>query len=186
MGEFTELLRQLESGEAGALDRLAQLAYPELRKLARARLYASGPERLLRTTELVHECYLRLAGAQRLRIVDRKRFYAYAAKIMRSIIVDELRDAKAQKRGGGAIFTTLDSTGFGAPMVEDDVERIDRALQTLAGVDQALATVVEMRFFGGFTEAEIAEALDSSERTVRRQWDKARLLLAEMLAPDGV
>jgi RNA polymerase sigma factor (TIGR02999 family) len=187
MGEWTEALARFEAGAPQAVHELARLAYPELRKLARSRLYASGPERLLQTTELVHECWLRLADSQRLALPDRQHFYAYASKIMRSVIVDEVRSAAAHKRGGDLHFTTLGTTAHEQAAPDDgaaSIEAIDSALERLARTEPQLAQVVEMRFFGGFAETEIAQALGSSERTVRRQWEKARLLLADLLAPD--
>lgn len=183
MSDFTDLLRRVEAGEAGAFDELAKVAYPELRKLARSRLYGSGPQTLLGTTTLVHECFLRLADRQPLSVEDRKRFFAYASKVMRSIIVDMVREARAQKRRPEEGLDTLGTTALEQPAPNDDVIRIDQALSDLARIEPELARVVEMRFFGGLTEVEIANALSSSERTVQRQWERARLLLADMLAP---
>lgn len=183
MGEFTRLLGQVSSGVPDAMDELARLAYPELRKLARSRLYQSGPSSPLGTTTLVHECFLRLLKDEPVRSEDRKRFFAYASKVMRSIIVDMVREAGAQKRGA-EWQTTLDASSLEVPAANDELLRIDSALADLAKHQPQLAQIVEMRFFAGLTESEIAEALDSSERTVRRQWEKARLLLADLLAPD--
>jgi RNA polymerase sigma factor (TIGR02999 family) len=186
MGEFTEALRAIEAGLPPALHELARLAYPELRKLARSRLYASGPDRLLDTTELVHECWLRLSTAHDLKLPDRRHFYAYASKVMRSVIVDEVRSAATRKRSGDFEWTTLSTTALADGAIGDAadvVAPIDQALERLAQTEPLLAQVVEMRFFAGFTETEIAQALGISERTVRRHWDKARLLLAGMLAP---
>jgi RNA polymerase sigma factor (TIGR02999 family) len=184
MGDLTAALARIEAGASEAMKALVALAYPELRKLARARLYASGPERLLDTTEVVHECYLRLERTRGLSFGDRKAFYGYAAKLMRSIIVDEVREARAAKRGGDVNFTTLTTASLGQAASVDTIEPIDEALQALEKREPDLAMVVEMRFFGGFSEPEIAEATGTSERTVRRRWERARLLLAEMLAPD--
>ncbi len=160
-------------------------AYPELKKIARARLHAAqhgAPG--LSTTALVHESFLRLAGrVDALQFDSRGHFYAYAARVMRSVIVDLVREQAAERRGGGASHVTLDTVLVDGLAGPDDAEalRVDEALTALATVEPRLAQVVEMRYFAGLTEAEIAEALDVTERTVRRDWDKARLLLRSML-----
>ncbi|MBL8276274.1 MAG: sigma-70 family RNA polymerase sigma factor [Pelomonas sp.] len=160
-----------------------QEVYPELKKIARARLHAAGPQPGLNTTALVHESYLRLA--QRLGRVDFAspgHFYAYAAQVMRSVIVDELRERRAGRRGGGAEPVTLD-THVAGQLVSDSDEalQVDEALQALAQVEPRLAQVVEMRYFAGMTDSEIATALGLTDRTVRRDWDKARALLRTMV-----
>jgi RNA polymerase sigma factor (TIGR02999 family) len=137
---------------------------------------------LLDTTSLVHESYMKLLGAGTLPVEDRRHFFAYAARVMRSVIVDFARARAAERRGGDADHLVLDtvlSDKLAAP--ETDVLRVHEALDVLAQADARLAQVVEMRFFGGLSEAEIAEALDVSERTVRRDWEKARLLLLAAL-----
>jgi RNA polymerase sigma factor (TIGR02999 family) len=161
-----------------------QEAYPELKKIARARLHAAGAQAGLNTTALVHESYLRLA--QRLGQLDFAspgHFYAYAAQVMRSVIVDELRRASADRHGGAAAHLTLDTAvadQLAAP-VEDEALAVDAALTALAAMEPRLAQVVEMRYFGGMTDAEIAAALGLTDRTVRRDWDKARALLRTMV-----
>lgn len=160
-----------------------QEVYPELKKIARARLHAAGPQAGLNTTALVHESYLRLA--KRLGQVDfasSGHFYAYAAQVMRSVIVDELRERRAGRRGGGADHVTLD-THVAGQLVSDSDEalQVDEALTALAQVEPRLAQVVEMRYFAGMTDAEIAAALGLTDRTVRRDWDKARALLRTMV-----
>jgi RNA polymerase sigma factor (TIGR02999 family) len=157
--------------------------YPELKKIARARLHAAGPQAGLNTTALVNESYLRLS--QRLGQVDFAsigHFYAYAAQVMRSVIVDELRERRADRRGGGADHVTLDTHVAGQLVTDDDEAlQVDAALTALAQLDPRLAQVVEMRYFGGMTDAEIATALGLTDRTVRRDWDKARALLRTMI-----
>lgn len=186
MSEFADLLNRIDAKVPGAVDELARLAYPELHRLARARLYDSGPRTLMNTTSLVHECYLRLVQGKPVPFADRKRFFAYASKIMRSIIVDTVREANAQKRAPEGTITELGTTALAQPAPVADVLGVDCAMQELAKIDPELTAVVEMRFFGGFTESEIAEVLGSSERTVRRQWEKARIMLADLLAPDDI
>jgi RNA polymerase sigma factor (TIGR02999 family) len=162
-----------------------QAAYPELKKIARARLHAAQhgvPG--LNTTALVHESFLRLAGrVDGLQFRSRGHFYAYAARVMRSVIVDLVRAQQADRRGGGAADVTLDTVVADDLAGPDDAEalRVDEALASLATVEPRLARVVEMRYFAGMSDTEIAQALDLTERTVRRDWEKARLLLRSML-----
>ena len=149
---------------------------------------AFGPRlrSLLDTTALVHESYLRFVAASRVRIEDRGHFMHFAARVMRSIVVDFIRERCAERRGGGVARIPLTS---GADVMdpttaggESEILRVHEALDELGKLDPKLVRLVEMRYFGGMTEAEIAEALEISERTVRRDWEKARLLLAEALA----
>jgi RNA polymerase sigma factor (TIGR02999 family) len=161
--------------------------YPELKKIARARLHAVGPQMGggagFNTTALVNESYLRLAQrVGQLEFASLGHFYAYAAHVMRSVIVDEVRERRAERRGGGALHVTLDTAVsdqlFSSP---DEALAVDTALGALAQVEPLLAQVVEMRYFGGMTDAEIATALGLTDRTVRRDWDKARALLRTMV-----
>jgi RNA polymerase sigma factor (TIGR02999 family) len=156
--------------------------YAELRRLARSRLASGGRNVLLDTTVLVHESFLRLHGAGRVVMEDRDHFMAYAASAMRSVVIDYLRRRTSEKRGGDVEHVTLD-TALGEVLGAKDDEILDvhEALEALAKVDPRLVRVVEMRYFAGLTDEEIARALDVSDRTVRRDWDRARLLLAEML-----
>ncbi len=163
-----------------------EAAYPELKKIARARLHAAqhgAPG--LSTTALVHESFLRLAGrVDALQFDSRGHFYAYAARVMRSVIVDLVREQAADRRGGGAAHVTLDTVVADGLAGPDDAEalRVDEALTALATVEPRLAQVVEMRYFAGMSDDEIARVLGLTDRTVRRDWDKARLLLRSMLA----
>jgi RNA polymerase sigma factor (TIGR02999 family) len=156
--------------------------YSELRRLARSRLAAGGRNVLLDTTVLVHESFLRLHGAGRVGLEDRDHFMAYAATAMRSVVIDYLRRRASEKRGGDVEHVTLD-TALGEVLGAQDDEILDvhEALESLGKVDPRLVQVVEMRYFAGLTEEEIGRALDVSARTVRRDWERARLLLAEML-----
>ena len=182
MSELSELIGQVNSGQPGAQDRLFSAAYPELRKLARSRLRDGGRNTLLDTTALVHESYVRFLSSGQLHASDRRAFFAYASRVMRSVIIDSVREKQAERRGGDPERVTLstallDDLGGG----DDDVLKVSDALEVLAQAEPRLAQVVEMRYFGGYTEAEVADALDLNERTVRRDWDKARLLLSEIL-----
>lgn len=160
--------------------------YRQLRVLARSRLRSGGRNTLLQTTALVHEAFLRMDGLEAVRQdpVEHRRLLAYASRTMRSVIVDAARARQADKRGGDACILTW--TGAVAdqaqPAAADYIVRVHDALLELETLDPRLARLVEMRFFAGLSDLEIARALDISERTVRRDWDKARLLLAQLLA----
>jgi len=164
------------------VDALFASAYQDLRKLARMRLRGGGRNTVLDTTSLVHESYLRLSRTGQLRVEDRTHFLRYASRAMRSVIVDLVRQRQAERRGGAAEHVTLTTrAGAGGQAGERQILRVHEAVGELARHDPRMAQVVEMRYFGGLTEAEIAEALDVTDRTVRRDWEKARLWLAEAL-----
>ena len=179
---LTELIHLAADGDPEATERLFAATYPELRKLARMRLRAGARQTLLDTTSLVHESYLRFAGAGELRLEDRLHFLRWAAKVMRSIIVDFARRRAADRRGGDRIRVTwtpeLDPPH---PASEDEIVRVHEALDELAKVDARMVQIVEMRYFASMRETEIGEALGVTDRTVRREWEKARLLLREAL-----
>ncbi len=182
MAELTTLLAAARQGDQNAAGQAFALLYDDLRRLARSRLRQHQTMTLLDTTALVHESYLKLVGAQALPVEDRHPFFAYAAPVMRSVIVDFGRARVAERRGGEADHIVLDtaiSEQVAAP--ENDALRVHEALEMLELADPRLAQVVEMRYFGGLSEAEIAEALGVSERTVRRDWEKARLLLLAVM-----
>jgi len=149
---LTVTLRAAHAGDRDAANRAYAALYPELLKIARARLRAHQPNTLLDTQALVHESFMRFVEAEKIGIGDRKHFFTYAAKTMRNIVIDFARRRQAERRGGAA-------------------ERLE------------LAQVVEMRYFGGYTDAEIAAAMDIADRTVRRHWDKARAFILAQLQP---
>lgn len=182
MNDITVLIRQMNAGDERARDRLFAAAYDELRRLARSRLRDGGRSIMLDTTALVHESYLKFLGSGQLRHDDRRAFFAYASRVMRSVIVDAVRARQAERRGGALPPLTLDTTIAGSsPGSEEQVLHVHEALAALAQAEPRLAEVVEMRYFGGYSEQEIALALDRTERTVRRDWEKARLLLLALL-----
>jgi RNA polymerase sigma factor (TIGR02999 family) len=183
MSEITQLLQKLQAGDAGAREALFATAYPVLERLARARLRDGGRSTLLDTRGLVHESYLRYVRVGALRAEDRRAFFAFASQVMRSVIVSSARERAAEKRGSGRRPLRL-STDMAAslPAGEDEILRVDEAVESLAQVDTRLAEVVRMRYFGGYTEQEIAETLDVTERTVQRLWLKARLMLRAAMA----
>ena len=184
MSELTALLAAARQGDQDAAGRAFSLLYDDLRRLARSKLRQHQPLTLLDTTSLVHEAYLKLVAQSGLPVTDRHHFFAYAARVMRSVIIDLARARMAERRGGDAEHVELDTNvADSTPTPENEVLRVHEALETLAQADEPLARLVEMRYFGGMTEAEIAQALDVSERTVRRQWEKARLLLSVALTP---
>lgn len=182
MKSLTQLIQHMSSDNPPAREELFAAAYPELRKLARARLHGGGRNTVLDTTSLVHESYLRFLGADHLRLDDRKAFFAYASRVMRSVIVDTVRERQAERRGGGQAELTLNTLiSDNLPAGENEILQINDALLALEQVEPRLAVVVEMRYFGGYSDSEIAEALDLNKRTIGRDWEKARLLLLAML-----
>jgi RNA polymerase sigma factor (TIGR02999 family) len=182
MNQLTELLGRIQAGDAEARHALYSAAYLELHRLARARLREGGRSAVLDTTCLVHESYLKFVQAGELRAEDRRSFFAYASQVMRSVIVNSVRERIAEKRGGELRPLTL-STSLAAnlPENEETVLRVHEALEELEKAEPRLAQVAQMRYFGGYSEQEIAETLDVTERTVQRDWEKARLILAAAL-----
>jgi len=182
MPQLTELLAAARLGNQQAAGEAFSLLYAELHRLARSKLRHHQSMTLLDTTSLLHESYLRLVGAQALPVSDRHHFFTYAARVMRSVIVDFARARLSERRGGDVDRVVLDTSIAGdVATPEHDVLRVHDALEVLAKADERLARVVELRYFGGLNEAEIAETLGTSERTVRRDWEKARLLLLAAL-----
>jgi RNA polymerase sigma factor (TIGR02999 family) len=182
MNQLTELLGRLRAGDAEARNALFAAAYAELHRLAHSRLRDGGRNTLLETTGLVHESYLRFLNAGELRAEDRRAFFSYASQVMRSVIVNSARERIAQKRGGELRPLTL-SIELAANVAENEptILRVHEALEALEQADPRLAEVAQMRYFGGYSEQEIAETLGISERTVQRDWEKARLILAAAL-----
>lgn len=179
---LTDLIRRAQDGDDAALRIVFDATYAELRVLARARLHKGSRNTLLDTTSLVHEAFMRFADAGRLHIGDRHHFLRYASHVMRSVIVDFVREKLAQRRGGDAVHVTLNSQiGDTTSAGESEILKVHEALEELAQHDARLVQVVEMRYFAGMTETEIAAALGINDRTVRRDWQKARLLLADAL-----
>jgi RNA polymerase sigma factor (TIGR02999 family) len=182
MGDITLLLQAAQRGESGALDRLYGVLYRDLRSAARRQLRRHDYRRALNTTLIVNESYLRLRDKSELRPADRQQFLAYAAAAMRSVIVDLARQRLAEKRGGGDPDITLVTEISESHSREDlEVVRVHEAMEELAAIEPRLAKIVELRFFGGLSESEVAEALGVARRTVQRDWEKARVLLFSTL-----
>jgi RNA polymerase sigma factor (TIGR02999 family) len=180
MAELTELIQRAVRGDDDAAEALFAATYDELRDLARARLHGGGRGTLLDTSSLVHEWYVRFAKARQIELKDRGHFMRYAGRAMHTIIVDFARQRNAERRGAAAPRETLDPDRAG-PAAAQEILGIHDALQSLAARAPRMAEVVELRYFGGLTEPEVAEALGLSDRTVRRDWTKARLWLAQAL-----
>ena len=177
MAELTELIGQARSGDAGASDRLFAAVYADLHRLA-ARQLRAGDGGGMRTTSLVHETYLKLARPDALDVADRAPFFAVAARAMRQIAVDRVRAHCAGKRGGGAHHATLDTAA--GPADERDIAELlalDAALTRLEQLDVRLARLVELRFFAGMNLEEAGAVLGLSERTLKRDWRRARAFL---------
>jgi RNA polymerase sigma factor (TIGR02999 family) len=181
----TLLLQRVAQGDRGALDDVYSSLYPDLKQIARSTLYSQGRADAMQTTMLVHESFLRLLSRNDLRLQDRQHFFAYAAKTMRSIIIDCAREQLAECRGSGAEHIGLDAeAALHVPdfSASDELIRVDGALRELERLDPDLAELVEMRYFGGYKESEVAELLGVTDRTVRRRWNKARAwLLVELV-----
>jgi len=177
----TILLQQWRSGDEGALDQLMPVVYQELRRLAKRCLYAERPGHTLRATELVHEAYLRLVGAD-IGWQDRAHFYAVAARVLRRILVEYARSHNRQKRGSGEEPITLDEALVVGPEAASIVLDLDEALRRLAVLDTRKSEVVQLLFFGGLTYDETAAALDISPATVHRELKLAKAWLHREMA----
>jgi RNA polymerase sigma factor (TIGR02999 family) len=179
---LTQLIHRAQDGDRSAAEALYASTYADLRRLARSRLRHGRRHTLLDTCALVHESYVRFVKSSQLRIEDRVHFMRWAAQVMRSVIVDFARSRVAARRGGDAARVPFDEELAGAVHGEEEILSVHQALDRIAAVDRRMAQVVEMRYFAGLSESEIAQALGVTERTVRRDWHKARLFLREVLA----
>jgi len=183
LSPVTQSLRDVRAGKRRAFEHLVGLLYDDLRLLAAHHLDQNASERTLTPTGLVHEAYLKLAARDGLVWEDRSHFFAACSVVMRNIIIDFARRRRALKRGGGTAVS-LDDAEIRVEFQAEELLDLDRALRHLTDYGERLVRVVECRFFAGLTEPETASALGVSERTVRRDWTKARALLASLLA-DG-
>lgn len=183
-GEITEILARCSSGEREAFDRLVPLVYEDLRRIAHRRLRAERTDHTLDTTALVHEAYLGLVDQATATWNDRAHFFAVAARVIRNVLVDYARRQGAEKRGGDRVRVPLEPESAAADGGPGAVELIalDHALTELGRRDPGLERVVECRYFAGMTVPETAEALGTSERTVARNWTRARAYLFDALS----
>jgi RNA polymerase sigma factor (TIGR02999 family) len=174
---IASLIAKAETGEQSAADTLFTLLYAELHRLAKAQLARTPVDATLGTTTLLHEAYIKMSRREEAVFPDRARFMAYAARAMRGLILNYARDRQAQKRGGELQFTPMNDALTQAPADREDLEQIGAALDELATLEPRLAQVVELKFFCGFSFEEIARMWKVSDRTVQRDWVKARIYL---------
>ena len=177
---ITRILNRAIAGDVSARERVYALLYDELVRLARSHLFGS-PAASLNPSALVHEAYLRMLGREATPVRDRRAFFAYASAAMRSVLVDHVRAAAADKRGGAMTPVTLTTGILDNASAEEDFSRLNEALEVLRSVDERGFRVVELRYFAGMTEDDIAAELEVSVPTVKRDWRKARAFLFEQL-----
>ena len=173
----TDLLRAWAGGDVHARDALVPLVYRELRKRASGYLRRERPDHTLQPTALVHEAFLRLAGQDRVAWQNRAHFYAIAAQMMRRVLVDHARQRQAAKRPGAGMRVALDENVAAPEPTGLDVLSLDAALSELTELDPRQGRIVELRYFGGLSEHEVAEALSVSRATITREWKRARAWL---------
>ena len=178
--ELEQLIRLTEAGKADAREQLFAVLYAELHKIAQRAVRRNSALTLSPTT-LLHETYLNMSGRESAPFADRAHFLAYASRAMRGLIINYVRNKSAQKRGGAFEITVLPTDVPENPGSDVELEKIGDAVESLAAVDPRLARLVDLKFFCGFTFEEIAGVLGTSERTAKRDWDKARILLQQYL-----
>jgi RNA polymerase sigma factor (TIGR02999 family) len=178
--DITRLLADLRGGRREAFDELMEVVYQQLRGLAR-RVRRGQASETLSTTALVHEAYLKLSSSCAFSCEDRRHFFAVAGRAMRQIILDRSREVLADKRGGAALRVSLEGMDLPIQTRASEFVRLNEALNELNFLDPRLAQVVELRFFAGLTVEDTSEVLDTSARTVKRDWRKARAFLLQML-----
>jgi RNA polymerase sigma factor (TIGR02999 family) len=181
--EVEGILAAIDRGEEGALSRLVEIIYPELKRLAHFQLAGERPDHTLNTTAIVHEAYMRLASNND-GWKDRKHFLRAAATVMRHLLVDHARKRNAAKRGDGKVALSLDEQRVTTPDDTVAVLALDNAMKDISAIDPRLEQIIECRFFAGLSVAETAEALDMAVRTVERDWQRARGYLARAMEPD--
>jgi len=171
------LMAAAENGEGGAAEALFAALYSELHRLAKRELARHGAPMSLGATTLLHQAYIDMAEREGQEFPDRARFMGYAARVMRGLIIDHARNRRAQKRGGQFEITSLDTDAAETAVDDRELTRMSGALDELAKVEPGLAEIVDLKFFCGFSFAEIGAMRSQSERTVQRDWEKARLYL---------
>ena len=178
------MLKAWRAGDPDALEQLSKHVYDELRLMARRHMRNERQGNTLQTTALVHEVYLRLVDVTKVEWQQRAQFFAMAAQMMRRILVDSARARASHKRGAGAVHVNFDATAVVSPEPDRSIVALDDALAAFTKVAPRQAKVVELRYFGGLSEEEIVEVLRISPRTVRRDWEFARVWLAREMKPD--
>lgn len=184
-GTVTQILKRARGGDCTALDQLFGLLSDELRGIARAQLRGRPGDAALSTTALINEAWLRMAAQEELDFENRSHFFAYSSRVMRTVLVDHARRMSADRRGGQAVRVPLEDHDLPVEKQADFLLSLDEALHRLASGAERACRVVECRYFGGMTEEETARALGVSDRTVRRDWARAREWLYQALTPDG-
>jgi RNA polymerase sigma factor (TIGR02999 family) len=182
---ISSLIVSAEDGDPSAASALFAALYSELHRLARSQLARNASDMTIGTTTLLHEAYLDMAGRESAVFPDRGRFFAYAARVMRHLIIDHVRNRRARKRGGLFEITSLPADLPGPSAEGSNLARIGDAIDALARIDPVLAQIVDLKFFCGFSLAEIGAMRGLSERTVQRHWEKARLFLHEEIGDAG-
>ena len=185
MSETAKILSAISSGDRSGTDRLMEMVYEDIRACAKNLLHEETRRHTLQPTALVHEAFVKLVGNADVDWRGKSHFLAVGATAMRQILVDYARRRSASKRGGGRMRITLDETMTVSPRRDEDVLAVNEALDKLAQIDARRARIVELRFFGGLTNDEVAGALDVSRQTVHRQWSGARVWLRRELAGSG-
>jgi RNA polymerase sigma factor (TIGR02999 family) len=180
--EIATLIGDVERGDAGSADRLFNALYGELHRLSKRALARHGSAVSLSATSLLHEAYLDIAGRSVDRFPDAARFMGYAARVMRGLIINYARNRQALKRGGAFELTSI-TTNLEPYADASELTRIGESLDELATIDASLAAIVDLKFFCGFSFAEIARMQQTSERTVQRKWERARIYLYQSLQP---
>ena len=183
--EITQLLAEWREGSQSALDELYPLVYDELHRLARRYMSRERKGHTLQTTALINEAYVRLVDQKNVQWANRSHFFAISAQIMRRILIDHARRHAYAKRGGGARQVSLEEAATVVPNKSEELLRLDEALKSLAEMDPRRSQVVELRYFGGLNNEEIAGVLHISENTVTRDWNMARAWLYQQLTGSG-
>ena len=183
-GDVASIVERADAGDAAAKDALFAALYSELHRLAQAHIRNSSGPLTMGATTLLHEAYLSLNGREGTVFPDRQRFMKYASRAMRGLIINYVHRKRAQKRGGEITFTDIDEENVPLPADARQLQQLGEALDDLAAIDAPLAELVDLKFFCGFSFAEIASMRVVSERTVQRDWAKARVLLHDALTFD--
>lgn len=181
----TQALVDASQGNQEAAELLWELTYEEMRRIAYRQLQSERSDHTLSGTDLVHEAFIRLVDQEKIAWRDRAHFFGVASQACRRVLIDHARKRHAKKRGGKQVRITVDRAGLQSETPSEDILALDEALSRLNGMDERLAKVVELRYFGGLAEKEVAEVMDMSVRTVRRDWVKARAWLHRELRADG-
>jgi RNA polymerase sigma factor (TIGR02999 family) len=184
--DLTALLRDASRGDRMALDRLMPVVYAELRKLAGSYLREERPNHTLQPTALVHEAYLRLTSQREVAWQNRAHFFGIAAQMMRRVLIDHAREHQAAKRAGGAVRVALDADIGAVGPIDYEVLMLNQALDDLAALDPRQAQIVELRYFGGLSEHEVAAVMGLSRATVAREWQTARAWLFRRMSQQAL